>query len=274
MSGAASGTPPEARLLHLGDRFAALAKPAGISLATPRVDPHAAARRLVAALPPEEREMLAGRDVRLAHRLDVSTSGVVIVALDEECHRDLLALFAARAVLKLYLALVWGHPRPRRARLEAPLGPDPRDRRRMRVAAGGRPARTDYRVAAVAPHAALLIAEPRTGRTHQIRVHLAAAGHPVIGDDLYGGPRHRGVRDETLAASLAGARSMLHAWRLELPGLEPVRFEAPPPADFRSLAAALGLDLVSGGDLWQSVEKSDGSPPLPLASLRVPLRSQ
>lgn len=274
MKATTSGAPLEARLLHLGDRFAALAKPAGISLATPRADPHAAARRLVAALPPGERDLVAFRDVRLAHRLDVSTSGVVLVAFDEECHRELLGRFASRAVLKLYLALVWGHPRPRRARLEAPLGPDPRDRRRMRLAAGGRPARTDYRVTGVAAHAALLLAEPRTGRTHQIRVHLAAAGHPVIGDDLYGGPRHRGVRDAGLAEALAGARSMLHAWRLELPGLEPARFEAPPPSDFVALATALGLDLVSDGDLWQSVEKSDGSTPLPLASLRIPLRSQ
>jgi RluA family pseudouridine synthase len=235
--------PGPAKLAYLGDRFAAIDKPAGLSLRTPKVDPHAAARRLVDALAVRDRELLAGRDVRLAHRLDESTSGLVLVALDEEMHRELLRRIADPAVEKRYLALVWGHPRPAAGTWDAPLGPDRADRRRMKVDPEGRPARSDYRVLGRAPHAALVELRPRTGRTHQLRVHLAAAGHPVVGDDLYGGPRERGVRDPKTRAALTPGRSLLHAWRLAVPGLEPGRFEAPPPADLRRAVEALGLPL-------------------------------
>lgn len=214
-------------------------------------------------MPAVERDLLAGRDPRLVHRLDRSTSGVVLVGLDEEVHRDLVRRFSERRVLKLYLALVWGHPRPRSGRFDRPLGPDPRDRRRMRVVAEGRSATTIYGVAAVAPRFALVVLEPRTGRTHQLRVHLAAAGHPVVGDDLYDGPRHHGIRERELREQLAGARSMLHAWRLEVSDLEPSRFEAPPPEDFGRLAAACGLRLASVADLWHSPANFNGSTELP-----------
>lgn len=238
--------PPSAaaRIVHLGDRFVVLDKPAGLSLRTARVDPHAAARRLVEALPPGERSLLEGREPRLVHRLDESTSGLVLVALDEEMHRELLHRFAARETDKRYLALVWGHPRPAEGSFEQPLGPDRSDRRRMRVDAGGRPARSDYRVLGRAPHVALVELRPRTGRTHQLRVHLAAAGHPVVGDDLYGGPRERAVREPKLRAALAPGRSLLHAWKLDVPGLEPSRFEAPAPVDLRRAAEAAGLPLA------------------------------
>lgn len=232
-----------AGLLFLGDRFAALDKPAGLSLRTPRADPHAAARRLVDALPVAERSALAARDVRLVHRLDESTSGLVLVALDEEMHRELLNRFASGETDKRYLALVWGHPRPASGSWGLALGPDRQDRRKMRVDAEGRPARSDYRVLARAPHVALVELRPRTGRTHQLRVHLAAAGHPVVGDDLYAGARERGVRQPALRAALAPGRSLLHAWRLAVPGLDPAYFEAPLPADFRQAAAGAGLPL-------------------------------
>jgi len=228
-------------------------------LATRRADPHAAARALVDALPVAERERFAGMEVRLVHRLDVSTSGLVLVALDPEAHRDLVSAFSERRVLKLYLAIVWGHPRPRRGIYEAALGPDPRDRRRMRVASEGRPARTHYAVVETAPRFSLVLLEPRTGRTHQLRVHLAAAGHPVVGDDLYAGPRHRAVGATRLREALAGARSMLHAWRLVLPDREPSRFEAPLPEDFTGLAALCGLRLASLGDLWHAPAQLDGN---------------
>jgi len=242
--------PATARLVHLGDRFAVLDKPAGLSLATPRHAPDAAAARLVAALPAADRAALAARELHLVHRLDVSTSGLVVVALDAEAHRDLAGRFARRAVTKLYLALVWGHPRPRAGRWEVALGPDREDRRRMRADPAGRPAVTDWQVLATARHVALVALWPRSGRTHQLRVHLAAAGHPVVGDDLYGGPRHRGVRERGLAAALDPGRSLLHAWRLELPGLEPSRFEAPVPDDLAAALAAAGLPLAPAGELW------------------------
>jgi 23S rRNA-/tRNA-specific pseudouridylate synthase len=241
-----------ARLVHLGDRFAVVDKPPGLSLATPRADPHAAARRLIGALPPDERGALESRELLLVHRLDVATSGAVVVALDAEMHRELAGRFAAHAVEKVYLALVWGRPRPRSGRWDSPLGPDRADRRRMRVdAAGGRRAITDWTVVDSGPHVALVALWARTGRTHQLRVHLAAAGHPIVGDDLYGGPRHRAVRDPRLAAALEPRRALLHAWRLEIPGVEPSRFEAALPGDFTAALAAAGLDLAGSRELWQ-----------------------
>jgi RluA family pseudouridine synthase len=239
--------PPAAAVLYLGDRFAVIDKPAGLSLRTPKSDPHVAARRLVAALGAADRPLLEGREPRLVHRLDESTSGVVLVALDEEMHRELLAKFAAKETEKRYLALVWGHPRPASGTFDQPLGPDREDRRRMKVDAEGRAARSDYRVLAKAPYAALLELQPRTGRTHQLRVHLAAAGHPVVGDDLYGGPRERGVKGPAVRAALTPGRSLLHAWRLTVPGLEPSAFEAPPPGDFRRALNALEIPLAFAG---------------------------
>jgi 23S rRNA pseudouridine1911/1915/1917 synthase len=101
-----------------------------------------------------------------------------------------------------------------------------------------------------APHVALVHATPETGRTHQIRVHLAALGHPIVGDDLYGGPRHRGVRDLRTRALLAPDHPFLHAWRLSLPASEctpEIILTAPLPADFAAALAALGLESLAEG---------------------------
>ena len=113
-----------AALLFLGDRFAAIDKPAGLSLRTSRADPHGAARGLIEALRFRDRELFAGREPRVVHRLHESTSGVVLVALDVDIHRELVTRFAERQAEKRYLALVWGHPRPAPGRWEARLGPD------------------------------------------------------------------------------------------------------------------------------------------------------
>ncbi len=227
-----------ASVLFFGDRFAALDKPAGLSLRTSRADPHGAARGLVEALRFRDRELFSGREPQLVHRLDESTSGVVLVALDVDIHRDLVGRFASRQAEKRYLALVWGHPKPAAGRFEERLGPDRKDRRRMKVDPEGRPALTEYRTLARAAHVALVELTPRTGRTHQLRVHLAAAGHPIVGDDLYGGPRELGVRPSALRRALTPGRSLLHAFRLTIPGLEPESFEAPLPADFAVALAA------------------------------------
>lgn len=237
-----------AALLFLGDRFAAIDKPAGLSLRTSRADPHAAARGLIEALRFRERELFAGREPRLVHRLDESTSGLVLVALDADIHRELVTRFAERQVDKSYLALVWGHPRPASGRWDSRLGPDKKDRRRMRVDPEGREALTDYRVLARAPHVALVELRPRTGRTHQLRVHLAAAGHPIVGDDLYGGPREHGIRTQALRVALAPGRALLHAFRLTIPGFEPESFEAPLPADFAASLAGCGMPLAFPAD--------------------------
>lgn len=237
-----------ARLLYADERLLAVDKPAGLSLATKRADSGAAAARLVAALPAAEREGwgIDPAATLLVHRLDVTTSGVVLLARDEEMHRALALALSERRLRKTYLAVVWGRPRPANGLYDAPLGPDRRDRRRMLVDPAGRAARTRYVVRGAGAHASLVELHPETGRTHQIRVHLAAAGHPIVGDDLYGGPRQRGVRDPELRRALDPGRTLLHAWRLELPdllGRGELIVTAPPPPDFAAAVAALGLEL-------------------------------
>jgi 23S rRNA pseudouridine1911/1915/1917 synthase len=240
--------PVSAAVVHADERLVAVNKPAGVSLATRRAEPHAAVARLLEAVPEDERlaHGLAAEDLLLVHRLDVGTSGLVLLARDADVHRDLVRAFGERLVAKLYLALVWGCPRPAAGRWEWPLGPDRRDRRRMRIEPSGRRAVTDYELIAHVPHVSLLRLRPATGRTHQLRVHLAHAGHPIVGDDLYGGPRHRGVRDQKLRSVLAPAHPFLHAWRLHLPATASTPelvLTAPPPADFTAALAALALPL-------------------------------
>jgi 23S rRNA pseudouridine1911/1915/1917 synthase len=184
-----------------------------------------------------------GGEVRpgIVHRLDRDTSGLVVVAKNEASLRMLQAQFRDRAVEKLYLALVDGRPPDRRGRIEAPLGRDPRHRQRMGIvsAAKGKPATTDYLVRRTFPHHALLEVMPRTGRTHQIRVHLAFLGCPVAGDRVYG---HR-------RPTLGLARQMLHAWRLSfrLPGqaASDRTFEAPLPDDLTDAMARAGGSVAT-----------------------------
>jgi 23S rRNA pseudouridine1911/1915/1917 synthase len=229
-------------------QLAVVNKAPGISLATPRTDPNAAVARLLHDIGAEEYAPhgLAAEDVKLVHRLDVGTSGLVLLARDAETHRSLLAALAAKRIARFYLALVWGHPRPPEGRWDGPIGPDRKDRRRMKIDPAGRPAATAYRTLRRASHVAFLELRPETGRTHQIRVHLASAGHWIVGDDLYAGPRHRGVPEPKLRELLSPSHLFLHAWRLVLPetGFSPgLLFEAPLPDDFRSALEALGIDL-------------------------------
>ena len=161
----------------------------------------------------------------LVHRLDRDTSGLLVVALDEAALRNLQAQWAGRTVEKAYLALVRGAPREPSATIEAPIGRDPRHRQRMAVVAQGRPATTTYRVVERLPGATLLECRIRTGRTHQIRVHLASIGHPVVGDPVYG------------SAEPELGRQFLHAARLGFrhPRTgEPVVFESPLPPALRA----------------------------------------
>jgi 23S rRNA pseudouridine1911/1915/1917 synthase len=171
----------------------------------------------------------------IVHRLDKGTSGLLVVAKDDATHRDLVSQFSGRQVEKTYLAVVAGVPRAREGTIEAPIGRDPVHRKRMSVrAARGRPARSTYRVLETLAGAALLEVRIHTGRTHQIRVHLASIGNPVLGDPVYGGRR------TPIAAE--AARPMLHAARLSFThpatGAR-VHFESPLPADFRALLPRL-----------------------------------
>lgn len=141
----------------------------------------------------------------LVHRLDKETSGLLIVAKSDRAHRLMGAQIAARAVKRRYACLSWGHLDEDRLTVDKPIARDPNDRTRMAVRDEGRSARTDFVRLARFDAVDLLRAELHTGRTHQIRVHLTAVGHPVVGDDTYGGGGGRRLLD------LPPKRHFLHA---------------------------------------------------------------
>ena len=179
----------------------------------------------------------------IVHRLDRDTSGVMVVARTEAAHRALARAFAARKVDKRYLAVVYGVPEEAGV-VEAPIGRHPQERKRMTVRPDGRPSRTTWRRLATASGAALVELTIETGRTHQIRVHMKHARHPLIGDPVYGESRWKGLPGSRAQAALrAFPRPALHAWRLafEHPATgERVAFEAPVPDDLRGLWEAVG----------------------------------
>ncbi len=173
----------------------------------------------------------------IVHRLDKDTSGVMIVAKNDAAHRALTN--AWRDVRKEYLAIVYGKLKNDRGTIEAPIGRDPHNRKRMAVVRGGRAGVTDYEVVETLRHASLLRCTLRTGRTHQIRAHLKHLGHPLVGDPLYSGPQWRGIPDKRIRKAMASfPRQALHAWRLTIPH-PPRTFEAPMPEDMAALLHAL-----------------------------------
>ncbi len=187
----------------------------------------------------------------LVHRIDKDTSGLLVVAKTERAHRLLSAAVAARKVTRRYAAACWGHLADDRVTVERAIARDPRDRKRMAVvpngSGGGKPARTDFARLARFDAGDLLRAHLHTGRTHQIRVHLASVGHPVLGDDTYGGGGGRRL------VALPSPRHFLHAallrFRHPATGAD-VEFRAPLPADLRASLAALAGDasLADDGD--------------------------
>jgi 23S rRNA pseudouridine1911/1915/1917 synthase len=176
----------------------------------------------------------------LVHRLDKDTSGCLVVAKNDAALLSLQASFKTRLVEKTYLALVHGHP-PKEGRIETSYGRHPRHRQRFTgKGEGGKRALTVYRVLESLEGASLLEVDLLTGRTHQIRVHLAEAGHPLLADALYGGTRKGDAQVKAVQAALG--RQALHAWRLAFPhprtGMRRA-FEAKVPVDFRLALEAL-----------------------------------
>jgi 23S rRNA pseudouridine1911/1915/1917 synthase len=226
-------------VLFENDDVLALDKPPGVSMATSTKEGKSAAdavARLFAAcgVPRPDSPPL------LVHRLDAGTSGVVLFAKTPEAHRALSLAFQERRAKKTYRALVWGHPVPAKGTIDLALARDPKDGRKMRVAANGKPSVTRYATLRRFSSLADLELHPETGRTHQIRVHLSAKGHPIVGDDFYGGAsRWHGVRDRRFREALAGiARPLLHAARIEIPEMG-IDVTAPLPGDYEEILASL-----------------------------------
>ena len=168
----------------------------------------------------------------IVHRLDKDTSGLILVAKNDASHRYLQSQFKEREVQKGYLALVAAHLPTMQGRIEAPIGRDPRHRQRMAVVTNGREAVTEYRVLTVYAGYTLVEVAPKTGRTHQIRVHFAWLGHPLAGDRVYG----------RRPSSELHSRHFLHAHRLRfrLPSNQcHIEFESPLPPDLQEVLSLL-----------------------------------
>jgi 23S rRNA pseudouridine1911/1915/1917 synthase len=225
---------PEAiplKIIYEDDDLLAVDKPAGLTVhPAPGHPAHTLVNAILAHCP-----HLAdiGDSLRpgVVHRLDKDTSGVMLVAKNQAAQADLVKQFKSHSVTKAYLALVRGKLTPENGIIEADIGRDPRNRKKMAVVAQGREARTEYRVIKYIGGYTLLEVMPETGRTHQIRVHLAAIGFPVVGDKVYG------VKSPHLS------RQFLHASRLgfKLPATgQYVEFESALPPDLEKALEAIG----------------------------------
>ena len=192
----------------------------------------------------------------IVHRLDKDTSGLMVVAKSDEGHRGLATQLEARAMARRYLALIWGGFETDEGRIEAPIGRHPKDRKRMAVSQNGRYASTRWKIRARYDFLSLLSLALETGRTHQIRVHLAHLNRPVFGDSLYGGredrlqgiaPLYRRRATHLLAQT---NRQMLHATQLTF--VHPVTkkemmFEAHLPGDMQEILASVYSSSSSSG---------------------------
>jgi 23S rRNA pseudouridine1911/1915/1917 synthase len=215
-----------ARLLYADAELAAVDKPAGVPSQPTLTTDRGTLPELVSAL--------LASPVALVHRLARETSGVTVFARTRAAAAALAAAFRDGTPAKTYLALCARAPAPPEGRIDVPLAKDPARPGLRRADPGGEPAATRYRTVREGPRAALVEARPETGRTHQIRVHLAHLGAPILGDARYGGARRVG--------EVVIPRVLLHARRLELvhPGTgRPIAFEAPVPEDFLAVERAL-----------------------------------
>lgn len=179
----------------------------------------------------------------IVHRIDKDTSGLLVVAKTDLAHEGLARQFAAHSIGRRYLAVVAGRPSPPAGRIEGAIGRHPVHRKKMDIVSPGKgkPAVTHYRTLRPLKDAALVECRLETGRTHQVRVHMASSGHPLLGDPLYG--RTRAVHRDVLK-SLGFGRQALHARSLQLAHprtQENLAFESPVPSDIQELIEALAV---------------------------------
>ncbi|HEY6736676.1 MAG TPA: RluA family pseudouridine synthase [Candidatus Saccharimonadia bacterium] len=219
---------PQLRVIYQDDDLVIIDKPAGLVVhpgagTAPGQSTVADFARTVSSDPDAERP-------GIVHRLDRDTSGLLIIARTAEAKHFLHQALAKRQIHKTYTALVTGRIEPAAATIDLPLGRDARRPLQQAVVPGGRPAQTVYRTIATYPGYTLVEAQPLTGRTHQLRVHFAAAGHPIVGDATYGQPAPTGLR-----------RQFLHATRLEFTGPhgQPIRAVSPLAPDLQDYLSRL-----------------------------------
>jgi 23S rRNA pseudouridine1911/1915/1917 synthase len=232
-------------IVHEDDDLLVVDKPAGMVV---HPAPGNWTGTLVNALMGREGDLAQTEDptrAGIVHRLDKETSGLLVVAKNETAHRKLSRDLAARTVVRRYAVMSWGHLDEDRITIDKPIARDPRDRKRMAIVATGRESRTELVRLARFHSGDFLRAHLHTGRTHQIRVHLASAGHPVMGDDTYGGGGGRRL------VGLPPKRHFLHAAWLRfahpITGAQ-VDLRAPLPPDLRASLAAINDDAMDLGD--------------------------
>jgi 23S rRNA pseudouridine1911/1915/1917 synthase len=224
------------RVLGQGEGLFFIDKPAGLPVSPGPGHPAGTLANALRGLGRPLSSVEGPRRPGLVHRLDAGTSGVMVIAETDDRHRELCSLFAAHQVERRYLAIVVGEPGWREQAVSAPLGPRRSGRGGRAVRPDGQPACTDLRLLGAAGGHALVEARPLTGRTHQVRVHLASLGHPLLGDTRYGG----GDRAARAAAALGLRRPALHAVELGLP-TEDLHATAELPGDLQGTLARLGL---------------------------------
>jgi 23S rRNA-/tRNA-specific pseudouridylate synthase len=238
-----AASPSDVRVLHRDESFLVVAKPSGVPTTSPADETTLV--RLVQALDP--------RAPRLhpSSRLDAKISGVVIFARTAAATEHLLAARKAGAYVRVYFGLAARAPEPSHGEWRGAIAHDPRDARKRRVAAEGegegdaQHAHTLYRTALQLEPAVLLELRPQTGRTHQLRVHAAHAGVPLLGDRHYGGAQRITLGDGRV---LAVRRTMLHCRRVTVPamtGSGELAFADDPPADMQALWTSLGGDSLA-----------------------------
>ncbi len=229
------------RVIHEDDSILAISKPANLPV-------HPSGRyfhnTLLTLLLAERGESLDAATLRVVHRLDRETSGLILFGKGREAAAALATQFESRQVRKEYLALVHGVPTEDRFSVDAPIGPDLESpvRKAMTVTAAGKPSRTLFRVIRRGNESALLRARPLTGRLHQIRVHLRASGHPIIGDKVYGLDPHLFIR--FAAGNLSAEDRQRLVWRRQALHAARLRFRHPADGRILDLRSPVGRKWI------------------------------